>query len=181
MIINKLLFKNKIIYFDYSIVRPTKNSIRFSVLSFVFFLIDKLYVVDFFLGSCSFSFDLILNKSKKIFSLDLNKTVIVNTCLVLSCFYYLFLYNFTLIHFDSFYWIYLFYFFNFSFLVIDPPFFINKNLYLSILNTLFFLRMCVIFYIEINVHSKFSFNFIDFFLLKKTVSCNILYFLFKKF
>lgn len=181
MNLNFIVFNNKRLFFSSS-VKPTKNIVRKQFFSWIFSFVSKLYVIDFFCGSCVFGFEFYSYGAKKILNFDIKKNNISNIFVSLNELNISVDDNFLLYNIDSLVWLKDIDFLNFSLLVLDPPYsFENIVFFLLKINSVKFLRKCVFFFFETNFVFALNYFSYDLFLIKKKVVGNVLFFLFKKF
>lgn len=179
---NFLFFNKKKVFFNLSKnLRPTKVIVREKFFSWIISFVNKSYVIDFFSGSCIFGFYFFYFNAKKIINLDVDKNNIQNIFLNAKSLNISFTDKFLLIEFDSSIWIEKYTILNISIIIFDPPynFLKNKKFYLYFYN-FFFVRKCLLFYIEVNNINSIDSYFFAYFLLKKNSIGRVLFFLFKR-
>ncbi|HIH2762858.1 MAG TPA: RsmD family RNA methyltransferase [Candidatus Azoamicus sp.] len=177
---NFIFYNNKRLFFNSS-VKPTKNIIRKQFFSWIFSFIDKLYIIDFFCGSCVFGIQFYNSGSKKILNFDIKKENISNIYISLNNLNIYVNDKFLLYHFDSLNWIKKINILNFSLIILDPPYSFEKfEKFLLKIIEIKFLRRCLILFLETNLIFHLSCFSYDFFLIRKNVIGNVLFFLIKK-
>lgn len=178
---NFILYNNKRLFFNSS-VKPTKNIIRKQFFSWIFLFIEKLYVIDFFCGSCIFGIEFYNLGSKKILNFDIRKENISNVFISLNNLNIYVNGKFLLYQFDSLTWIKKINILNFSLVVLDPPYSFKKlENFLFKISRIKFLRKCLILFLETNFVFQLNCFTYDFFLIKKNIIGNVLFFLMKRF
>lgn len=181
MNLNFIVFNNKRLFFS-SNVKPTKSIIRKQFFSWIFLFVSKLYVIDFFCGSCVFGFEFYSYGAKKILNFDIKEINISNIYLSLNKLNIGVDDNFLLYKGDSLVWLKNIDMLNFSLLVLDPPYaFEHMEEFLLKINAVKFLRKCLYIFFETNFVFALNYFSYDIFLLKKKVIGNVLFFLLKKF
>lgn len=180
MSFNFILYNKKKLFFNDS-VKPTKSIIRKQFFSWIFLFITKLYIIDFFCGSCVFGFEFYNYKSKKILNLDINSENINNILSSVSNLNILINDKFLLYNNDSFFWIKNINLFNFSLIIFDPPYsFYNIINFFIEINRIKYLRNCLFLFFETNYYFNLEHLSYDFFIIKKNVIGNVIFFLLKK-
>ncbi len=180
MSVNFIFFNKKKLFFNKS-VKPTKNIVRKQFLSWIILFINKLYVIDFFCGSCVFGFEFYHYKTKKILNFDINCSNIHNILSSLIDFNILISDKFLLYETNSFDWINNINLFNFSLIIFDPPYlFYNIIKFLIEISRIKFLRTCLFLFFETNCYFNLKYLSYDFFVIKKNVMGNVHFFLLKK-
>lgn len=172
--------KKKINYLHGSVVKPSKNSVREFFFSWIFDYFDKLYVLDLFSGSGVFGFEFLSRGVKKIVMLE--KNFYVYRSILKNCVFFTSILNRCyIILYDSYDFIKKFNFFNVSLVIFDPPYNFSKfRVYFFFLNKNFFLKKCVLIFIESN--NEYFLNFIPYnwFILKKKFFGSTYCYFFKK-
>lgn len=177
-----IFLKKKRIFFNYcDNLKPTKSIVRECFFSWIFFFIDKLYVLDLFCGSCAFGFAFFYLNAKKILNLDIDRTNISNILLTMTKFNIKNNFNFFLVNDDSTLWIKRFDILNFSLIVFDPPYANEKmKLYFLEVDRLIFFRKCLFLFVESNNFFISEIFCSDWFLIKKKNVGDVIFFLVKK-
>lgn len=180
MFFNYIVFKKKKLFFS-TRVKPTKNIVRKQFFSWIFVFVNKLYVIDFFCGSCVFGFEFFDYGAKKILNLDINDVIISDILISVKKLDICLNDKFLLHKCDSFFWIMQFDFLNFSLIVFDPPYSLkNVEIFFKHLNNIMFLRRCLTLFFETNFIFALNYFSYDFFLIKKKIIGTVLFFLIKK-
>lgn len=174
--------KNKSIYFNHNeCLRPTKFIVREQFFSWISFLLKRLYVIDFFAGSCIFGFLFFYLGVKKILNLEINKYNYIDILSNITRLNIDLGNIFFLLNIDSYLWMNKFNFLNFSLFIFDPPYSLsNFFFYFREVDRIFYVRGVLLIFLESNKFYILFFFFDSYFLIKKKVIGNVLFFLLKK-